>query len=914
MPLVLAFSDRDADTPQLVGGKGANLGRLTQAGFPVPPGSTVTTKAYDQFIAANTLAEVIAGHLAKIDYTMADTVETQAAAIRQAIIQAPMPPQLTKAISDAYAALGDNPFVAVRSSGTAEDLEAASFAGQHDTYLDIRGTDAVVDAVKRCWASLWTARAVAYRQQKGFAHQEVGIAIVIQTMVESEISGVMFTANPMTTAVDEIVINASYGLGEAIVSGIVTPDLFVIDRKDLHVRRAVLGSKEVKIVRDPARSHGVVEQHVDQADQERPCLTDDQLARLASMGQRVARYYEDYPQDIEWGFAGDEFYLLQSRDITGVEFSWDEDLDAFQNVAKDDQQIWTRSWADATWTGRITPLFYSARAENAQFIRQHMAGVWGLEGYGQKRIFKFHRGFVYYGSETDYLSLTRILHPSFRTDELLENLPPDMRDNIRKESFSWLEVAKMLLRIQQWDKSYLPWNNFRHVYNNVFEDAAAVADANGLPPAKIALLSDESLKEYCDARNKKERDWVRSFWTTFYFSTPMVMGLFTHMVERWLGETDPQVKADLLTGSRIPTITEVANKELVELAKEINAEPWLAKIFDATPGAAFFDAVRAHPKGAAFSAKYDAFIARHGHRGHADRDIFFERRADNPSLDYTALSSLRGADHEEAERKVEAVIARREELTERMVAKLKLMPFGDLRAQAFVWLQDWLVTFWRFRDDQRAHVDRATYSQRLAYKELGKRLLERGIIPQPEDYYMFSMRELFAMLDRGRMTRLDKAKLKARRFNYDNFRVGFNPPKYMIGDQYADLEAIDSGDANVLKGVGMSRGKVTGTARVIASLTDIGRVQKGDILVTVATDPGWTPVFVALSGLVLETGGMLAHGACISREYGIPAVQTAGCMQKIQDGDTITVDGDMGVVTIHSNDDDGAIATLEAAA
>jgi pyruvate,water dikinase len=912
MSPILAFNEPGADRLDLVGGKGANLGRLSKAGFPVPPGCTITTECYRAFIAANDLQGLIGGHLDRIDYGNAGSIEAAATAIRQALTKGTMSEALEAAVTNAYQALGEQTFVAVRSSGTAEDLEAASFAGQHDTYLDVRGTSAVVDAVKRCWASLWTARAVAYRREKGFGHSDVGIAVVLQTMVESEISGVMFTANPMTTAVDEYVVNASYGLGEAIVSGIVTPDLFVLNREDLTVRRSTLGSKTVKIVRDPAKTHGTIERHVATEDQQRACLTPQQLAELGALGARVARYYEGYPQDIEWGLAGGKFYLLQSRDITGVEFSWDEDLDAFQNVPKDDNQIWTRSWSDSTWTGRITPLFYSARAENAQFIRQSIADLWGLEGYGQKRIFKFHKGFVYYGSETDYVALSKILHPSFRADELLENLPPALRDKIRREPFSWFDVARMLARIQLLQKEHLPWNTYTHVYRKFVE---GVEDANGLPPAQIGHLSDEALKKYCDARNKNERDWVRSFWTTFYFSAPMIMGIFTHMVENWLGEKDPSVRATLLTGSPLPTVTEEANNALVAMAMDINAAPILAKLFESNPGAAFFEAVRKHPGGAAFASKYDAFLEKYGHRGQADRDISFDRRWDNPGLDYTALASLRTADHESAERKVKAVVERRKELTAQFIAKLKLLPFGDLRAQAFVWVQDWLLAFWRFRDDQRAHVDRATFSQKRAYAELGRRLSERSVFAGQDDYYMFSMRELFAILDRGTLTRLDRAKLKARKRNYDRFRVEFNPPKYMLGDQYADLEApATGGDANQLRGVGMSRGIITGTARVISSLTDIGRVQKGDILVTFATDPGWTPVFVALSGLVLETGGMLAHGACISREYGIPAVQVAGAMTRIPDGATISVNGDMGTVTlVHSGAEPAAVSESAAA-
>jgi phosphohistidine swiveling domain-containing protein len=901
MTQTLWFDEPSGDDPALVGGKGLNLGRLAKANFPVPKGFTVTTEAYADFISANQLAARLAELLKSVNYGEADQLNARAAEIRTLITTAKMPAATSGAISAFYATLGDKPFVAVRSSGTAEDLAGASFAGQHDTYLDIRGVDAVLDAVKRCWASLWTARAIAYRQRSGFGGANVGIAVVVQTMIESEVSGVMFTANPMTAAVDEYVINASWGLGEAIVAGLVTPDMFVLDRETLRVKRTTLGQKTRRIVRDFGQSYGTREEELPREDQDRACLTPRQLRELGALGARVSEYYGGFPQDTEWALKDGQFYLLQSRDVTGVDFSWDEDLDDFQTVQKKDDQVWTRSWSDATWTGAVTPLFYSTRAENAQYLRQSMGQLWGLPGYGDHRIFKYHRAFVYYGSDTDYLSLSTVLHPSFRREELMENLPPAWREKIKREPFSWIKIAETMARIALLEKEQAPWNIFKHIYEQF--DVGAES-ANGLPPEEIRLLSDGALKKYCEARCHSERYWVRKTWTTFYFSAPMFMGMFTHIVEQWAGEKSPSVLADLLTGLPEATVTEKANHDLASMAKDISDTPWLREIFNKHPGAGFFAEVRMHKKGAEFSAKYDRFLAAYGHRGQADRDLFFDRRVENPGLDYTALSTMLDVDHEAGAQKVRVVVARREQLTKEMIAKIREQPLGELRAQAFVTLQNWLLKFWQFRDDQRGHVDRATFSMKRAFAELGRRLCERRILEGKDDFYMFSKNELFRILDRGHLDRVARAKLAARRRNYRRFRVEFNPPKYMIGDQYADLEVVESSsDANVMRGVGMSRGKTTGVARVIASQTEIGKVKKGEILVTVATDPGWTPVFVVISGLVLETGGMLAHGACISREYGIPAVQVGGAMKKIVDGALITVDGDTGQVRIHGTEE-----------
>ena len=253
---VTTFDHPDGATLSLVGGKGANLGRLTTAGFPVPPGFTVTTAAFKATLSGK-VGEQIKKMAATIDYGNAAQLDQKAAAIRKLIEAAPLPADIEQAITKHYKALGAE-FVAVRSSGTAEDLAEASFAGQHDTYLDIRGADAVVDAVRRCWASMWTARATSYRHAHGFAHDQASLAVVVQTMVESEVSGVMFTANPMTGNTEETVINASWGLGEAIVSGIVTPDQYtVLVERDI-IREKIIGAKEKQCIRNTETRQGKI--------------------------------------------------------------------------------------------------------------------------------------------------------------------------------------------------------------------------------------------------------------------------------------------------------------------------------------------------------------------------------------------------------------------------------------------------------------------------------------------------------------------------------------------------------------------------------------------------------------------------------------------------------------------------------
>jgi len=315
--ILVSLGDDRSTEIAVAGGKGASLGRLVKAGFPVPSGFVITTDAYAECIRANDLDAKIEKILVTLDYGDLDALEKETAKIREMIAGCRFPDDLAGKIVGAYDELGDVPYVAVRSSGTAEDLEGASFAGQYDTYLDIKGGAALLDAVQRCWASMWTARVTVYRQDKGFDHTDAGIAIIVQTMVAADVAGVMFVGNPMNARADEILINASWGLGEAVVSGSVTPDEYIAGR-DMAIKRRTLGGKELQVVRDPKTGVGTVEEPVPATLQGQYTLSDGQLGELADLGRRVMAYYEGLPQDTEWAMADGSFSLLQSRPVSGV--------------------------------------------------------------------------------------------------------------------------------------------------------------------------------------------------------------------------------------------------------------------------------------------------------------------------------------------------------------------------------------------------------------------------------------------------------------------------------------------------------------------------------------------------------------------------------------------------------------------
>ena len=489
VPYILGLDGPGVDQHEIVGGKGANLGRLTEAGFPVPPGFTVTTEAYRGFLATEGIGSRIRELAEQLDPSDAGRMEEQTARIREVITEQELPAWLVEQITEAYRALDPDCFVAVRSSGTAEDLAAASFAGLHDTYLDIQGVEAVVDAIKRCWASLWTARAASYRSNKGFG-PEIAMAVVVQRMVPSEVSGVMFTANPLTEATDEIVINSSWGLGEGIVSGITTPDEYTLHAGSLRVLRQHIGSKEREVVRNPETGRGTVTHTVDGARQAQRTLTDDQAAELGALARRVQEYYGGFPQDTEWGYADGRFYLLQSRAVTGVNFSWDEAADEWQWLPEaDPDTVWTRALADEIWTGAITPLFYSVRAPGWTWGHEYGNKLWGLDDQVSARMWKYHKGVGYYNAHYEKSRLERMTLPMWRP-MALSKVPDAWHDDAKKAPLSIASYLKMQARCALLDRRHgitTWWDTIQDWIQN------RAVEAGGVPDEQLRRFSDGEL-------------------------------------------------------------------------------------------------------------------------------------------------------------------------------------------------------------------------------------------------------------------------------------------------------------------------------------------------------------------------------------------------------------------------------------
>lgn len=929
MSTALRFDEPGSDDKSLVGGKAINLGRCAQAGFPVPPGFTVTTEAYAAFLTETGLDRLIVDKLTGADYDSATDLEARTSEIRSAIESTPLPDALAAEVRSRYAALGAAPHVAVRSSGTAEDLAEASFAGLHDTFLNVRGEEAVIAAVGGCWASLWTARAAAYRYRNGIRDVgEVRMAVVVQEMVEPQVSGVMFTANPITAATDELVINASWGLGESVVQGSVTPDEYTVkvvrplaigferryrstEPASLRVKQVVVGSKETRMVRDPATAQGSVTQDVPEAERALRTLTDEQAIELADLGRRVQKLYGELPQDIEWALRDGEFFLLQARPITGVPFDWAADMESFQWAPDSEEDLWTGQFA-LLLTGAKSPLYYHwvSSCDSAGYYGIGNAlGIPELTGPSyytnhdgdvhrpaKHQVHKYLRGEVYLNGEVERLIVERMFLPQLRSPEISPFLPPQYAEKIHGERFNYLDFARSYAQLFLTSPDCGLYAVLDRVKKFVEVDTAgAFSDYTSLPD--MATLSDRELADRMTEQFLVPTKYSSYSMIVYFVYWPQMAALFNKMIASWYTGDNEHAFAQLCQGAPERSKTLEENLRLFDLAEEIRNSPELSELFATHQDGAFFDALELTDAGRAFLARYRDFVAEHGHRGHEDRCFVYARRYEDPAVDYRNFQLLLQRDHPESPYEVEHKLnQQREDALADVLANVRGSGLaGALKAEAIKLVYTWVHRFNALRDDERWAYERSSFCTKLYAREIGRRCVERGLLDDQEDFVLFTKDELFDLLDGHVPATLARAKAVQRRKDLDRAmeRTQEHPMFVRDGREVA-TETAEHG----LRGTGWTTGTITATARVVNRLSEVDRVRTGDILVCQSTDPGWTPVFMLLSGIVIETGGVLSHAVCLSREYGLPAVQLPGARKNIPDGATITINGATGEVVI----------------
>lgn len=879
----LTLSSTEA-TLACAGGKGTNLARLARAGFAVPPGFIVTTDAYRTFVAANQLQSRILALAQAV--SMADTavLENTSTQIRAWFEQGVLPAEIAAQITSAYHALSSPP-VAVRSSATAEDLPGLAFAGQHDTYLNVVGEEAVLDAVKRCWGSLWTARAIAYRARNHIPPGEAVLAVVVQKLIAADSSGVLFTANPVTGRRDEMIIEASFGLGEAVVSGQVDPDHYVVNSARWEATERKLGAKEMAIM---PRAAGGTEQ-VQRHDPQGQALPDAQMIELAQTAQRAAEHFGS-PQDIEWAWADRQLYLLQSRPITSL-----YPLPAHPDSAEE-LRIFVNFNAIQGVSEPLTPL-------GIDTLRLLFSGVF-------KRLHIQHsprqllpeaggRLFLDFTNMASDLRLQKIGLALLADTEpgaqqtllhLLEagRIPPKRILTLRRMVALFLALLPILRRLLT---ALLRPDQVRPRFIAEAEQYIAEVQHNAQAAGDLAayLRAME-----CDLPHAE-----RISFNIMPVVMPVVSGglpLLARWLSDWLGEP-PEAAWKLMHG--LPgNVTVEMNLKLWAAAQRIRADAQVLEVMLTQPVETLADIYRQGQLPASAQHALDEFLQAYGMRGTAEIDLGRPRWRDDPTpIMQTLLGYFQLEDPAQAP---DVLFRQRAEQAERLasefVARARHMRFGWLRAWLLGGLIQRLRALGGLREVPLFYIARLYAIYRAALLGHAQKLVAQGDLERAADIFYVPLETLkrFAEGETADLTSI----VTANRADYERECARKQMPRILLSTGEAFYEGVrDTADSeNALVGNAVSSGIVEGQVRVIFDPRN-SRLEPGEILVCPATDPGWTPLFLTAGGLVMEIGGMMTHGSIVAREYGIPAV--VGVHQattRLQTGQRVRVDGNNGRV------------------
>lgn len=876
---VLPFDSADA-TLETAGGKGLNLARLTRAGFPVPRGFIVPTEVYRAFVDINHLADTITTATAGLAANELQ-LETASARIRDAFAAGKMSIETENTLRAAYAELHDAP-VAVRSSATAEDLPDLSFAGQQDTYLNIIGIQALLEAVVSCWSSLWTARAIDYRQRNHIAHDQAALAVIVQEMVQSEVSGVLFTANPLTGLRSETVIDATLGLGEALVSGQVEPDHYVVATISGKIISKSIGQKKIST---RSKSGGGVET-IQQEAAAQQSLTDEQICQLAAIGHAIQKEYGS-PQDIEWALAEGQLYVLQARAITSL-------FPVPQEMA-DPLKIWFSFGAVQGLVGPLTPL--------GQDVIRHVAAS-GATLFGVKARYDELDVFGLAG-ERIWIKVSDLMRHPLGYRVIMKLLP-----FIEPGSAQVLQVLASDSHLGAGKGRLKPGSLHRAA--GFFVPRVLQTLVNLTRPAKARAAFDADIADYLAASQvAPAADRFGRLANAVAFIEQRVANALPFLLPRFMPLLAPSMISlgllNELTGDRALTL-EVTRSLPNNVTTEMDMALWETANAIRSDGEAAFregdapDLAARYLSGtlpAATQTALTRFLERYGMRGVGEIDLGQPRWREDPTPVIHTLQSYLRISPEAAPN---AVFAKGQKAAEAAIEKIA----ATVRKQPGGWLKEKLArgaarrvrTLMGVRESPKFCIIRVMGIARLALVESGKEFAAAGMIEHPNDLAFLTLPELTDLAHQK--PRDWKSLVTERRAVYERERRRRQVPRVLVSDGRAFYEGLGAASDNgeTITGSPVSPGVVEGIVHVIFD-PNTTQLTPGEIMVCPGTDPAWTPLFMTAGGLVTEVGGMMTHGSVVAREYGIPAVVGVHqATQRLKDGQHIRLDGTTGKIVI----------------
>ncbi len=868
MSYVLDFREIDKTKLSMVGGKGANLGELSKIdGIIVPKGFCISTEAYKKGTKDNQELNGLLDELSQLRVEDRKKVIEISNRIRNVIEGITISKDIEEEIARYLTMYGENDAYAVRSSATAEDLPRASFAGQQDSYLNIIGRDAILKHISKCWASLFTERAVTYRMQNGFDHRQVHLSVVVQKMVFPEVSGVLFTADPVTGNRKVVSIDASFGLGEALVSGLVNADIYKVQNGKVIEKK--ISTKKLAIY--ALEEGGTKEQEVELELQNRQVLMDEQIVQLESMGRKVEEQFNS-PQDIEWCLVDDTFYVVQSRPITT--------LYPIPQADDEENHVYVSVGHQQMMTNALKPLGLSIRQLTS-------AGTMFIAGGRQ------------------FVDVARMLASPDSREMILKNM--GQHDPLIKDALMTI-IERNYIKCLSIDKKEqdpdsnnndISWEGFHAQIEN---DPNIVSDL-----IKKNQIYMESLRQNIQTKSGTElfdflqQDFQELKKITFdpqSMAVIMTIANATSWINErmyeWLGEKNV---AGPLTQSVQNNITSEMGLELLDIADVIRPYPKLIDYLKHVKDDNFLDVIVKFDGGQQTREAIDTYLKKYGMRCVGEIDITKPRWSEKPiTLIPMILNNLKNFEPNASKRKFEQGQQEALKKEQELLDQLKLTPDGERKAKEAKRVIDLLRNFSGYREYPKYGIVSCYFLYKQALLKEAQRLVQANVIHEKEDIYYLTFEELREVVSTNK---LDYEMIRKAKEEY-RFYEKLTPPRVITsdGEIITGVYLRENLPDKALVGLSVSSGVVEGRARVILDIED-ANLEKGDILVTKFTDPSWTPLFVSIKGLVTEVGGLHTHGAVITREYGLPAViGVENATNLIKDGQRIRINGTEGYVEI----------------
>jgi rifampicin phosphotransferase len=866
---VLGFQDIDTTKIMVVGGKGANLGELSRIeGIPVPDGFCISTEAFKRIIGEKSSINELLDRLSLLKVEDRDKIGELSGEIRRVIEGIAIPEDINEEIARLLSMLGEKNAYAVRSSATAEDLPTASFAGQQNTYLNIIGKKAIYQHISKCWASLFTDRAVTYRLQNGFDHRKVYLSVVVQKMVFPSSAGILFTADPVTSNRKVLFIDAGFGLGEALASGRVNADIYkacngkVIDKKISTKKLAIYALKD----------GGTKEQEIEAERQNKQVLTDEQILQLEHIGRKIEEHF-GHPQDIEWCLADDTFYIVQSRPIAT--------LYPIPQANDEENHVYVSVGHQQMMTDAMKPLGLSLWQLTAA-RPMYIAGGRLFVDVTQELASPARRGIIVDVLGKSDPLIKDALMTILERGDFIRSLPDEKnqlssgKSNARRSPADFQTqieygptIVPDLIKQSQTSMAALKQNiqtrSRSDLFDFILEDIQQLKKTMSDPRGFAVIMTGMNASSWIDEK----------------------------MME-WLGEKNA---ADTLSQSVPNNITSSMGLELLDVADVIRPYPQVIEYLQQVKDDNFLDELVKFDGGQEAQDAINAYLSKYGMRCIGEIDITRTRWSEKPNtLVPLILSNIKNfepnASHRKFEQGRQEALKKEQELLDR----LKQLPDGEQKAKEAKRAIDQIRNFIGYREYPKYTMVNHYFVYKQALLKEAESLVQPKVIHEKEDIYYLTFEELREVV---RSNKLDYAIVSDRKNEYKIYEK-LTPPRIITSDGEIIVGKYkrENLPAEAIVGLPVSSGVIEGRARVILNIEDAD-LEDGDILVTSFTDPSWTPLFVFIKGLVTEVGGLMTHGAVIAREYGISAVVgVENATKLIKDGQRIRVHGTEGFVEI----------------